>query len=208
MSLLETGMPGERLSMSGPVRQEPYPRSSMSVRLNGAPISSLQTGGPGDRVSWQRPHSRSSISVQVNGAPREVHGPGDMMELLMRNMAGSQLPGNRLREIMEQLHDDEHDGGDRLREIMERSMQDQPVGRPAAERTIAALPTHTVTAEDIAATPEEHKSCCVCMEDFKEGDEQRTLPCFHRFHKACVDQWLHQSGACPICKHPVYAGRR
>lgn len=79
----------------------------------------------------------------------------------------------------------------------------EPEMRPAEGHTIAALPTHTVTAEEVHAMPDDHKTCTICMEAFKEGDTQRMLPCFHRFHASCVDQWLSQQGECPLCKHRV-----
>ena len=28
-----------------------------------------------------------------------------------------------------------------------------------------------------------------------------TLVCFHRYHTACVTQWLTQNGTCPTCRH-------
>lgn len=45
--------------------------------------------------------------------------------------------------------------------------------------------------------------CSVCLGDFEVGDSLRTLQCSHRFHMACVDTWLAQSGQCPVCKHRV-----
>eukprot|EP00443_Scrippsiella_acuminata_P086283 CAMPEP_0115397464 /NCGR_PEP_ID=MMETSP0271-20121206/13817_1 /TAXON_ID=71861 /ORGANISM="Scrippsiella trochoidea, Strain CCMP3099" /LENGTH=354 /DNA_ID=CAMNT_0002821211 /DNA_START=19 /DNA_END=1084 /DNA_ORIENTATION=- len=77
---------------------------------------------------------------------------------------------------------------------------------PAARRVIEALPTHNVTAEEIASAPQEYSTCTICREEFKQGEEQRTLPCFHRFHVACVDQWLRRCGTCPNCKSRVEAG--
>jgi hypothetical protein len=41
------------------------------------------------------------------------------------------------------------------------------------------------------------------MEHFADGDVLRTLPCLHRYHKQCVDTWLHRSSTCPICKRDV-----
>lgn len=92
-----------------------------------------------------------------------------------------------------------------LRQIMELQSaggEGASPGRPhAGGSSLETLPTHSVTAEDVEAAPEEHRACTVCMEDFRAGEEQRTLPCFHRFHKECIDPWLRQSGSCPICKH-------
>jgi hypothetical protein len=45
--------------------------------------------------------------------------------------------------------------------------------------------------------------CSICLMDFENGDSLRTMECSHRFHMACVDQWLAQSGQCPVCKKQV-----
>merc|ERR1711920_353355 len=49
------------------------------------------------------------------------------------------------------------------------------------------------------------EQCMVCMQNFFPGDELRILPCFHRYHRGCVDQWLRQHQECPVCKHRVAA---
>merc|ERR1712129_190402 len=41
--------------------------------------------------------------------------------------------------------------------------------------------------------------CTVCLESFRTGEELRVLPCFHRYHRSCIDEWLARSPACPIC---------
>lgn len=55
--------------------------------------------------------------------------------------------------------------------------------------------------EDEAETAaDETPACAICMEKFADGDVQRNLPCFHMFHKNCVDVWLKVSSflSCPI----------
>jgi len=46
-------------------------------------------------------------------------------------------------------------------------------------------------------------ACAICLEGFEKGDSLRVLQCRHSFHLACVDQWLAQSGQCPLCKHSI-----
>lgn len=66
---------------------------------------------------------------------------------------------------------------------------------------VRALPIHTYTAEQARMeVAEEEKCCAICIDEFREGDKQRMLPCFHRFHAGCVDQWLRTKGSCPTCK--------
>jgi len=32
--------------------------------------------------------------------------------------------------------------------------------------------------------------CAICCDNYKRGDLQKTLPCFHVFHSDCIDPWL------------------
>eukprot|EP00928_Gymnodinium_smaydae_P086365 TRINITY_DN7041_c0_g2_i1.p1 TRINITY_DN7041_c0_g2~~TRINITY_DN7041_c0_g2_i1.p1 ORF type:complete len:350 (+),score=39.13 TRINITY_DN7041_c0_g2_i1:55-1104(+) len=81
---------------------------------------------------------------------------------------------------------------------------DQSSMQPATAGWIEALPTHRVTAEDIVGfASSEQSTCTICMEEYKAGDVQKTLPCIHRFHAACIDPWLQRQGECPVCKHRV-----
>merc|ERR1712232_1465170 len=54
-----------------------------------------------------------------------------------------------------------------------------------------------------AGLENDENKCMICMEHFANGDVLRTLPCLHRYHKQCVDTWLHRSSTCPICKRDV-----
>ncbi len=46
--------------------------------------------------------------------------------------------------------------------------------------------------------------CAVCIEEYADGDGLRELPCGHRFHAACIDEWLtKQQATCPLCKLDV-----
>jgi len=69
--------------------------------------------------------------------------------------------------------------------------------------TVASLPTRRATADDVL----EDNECAVCCDTYTKGDELRILPCFHEFHKCCIDKWLlsGRAGArkCPMCNAEV-----
>jgi len=46
----------------------------------------------------------------------------------------------------------------------------------------------------------EVEPCCVCQEEYKDGEDIGTLECGHEFHSGCIKQWLLQKNLCPICK--------
>ncbi|KAI7584082.1 hypothetical protein KC343_g19874, partial [Hortaea werneckii] len=47
----------------------------------------------------------------------------------------------------------------------------------------------------------DNQGCSICTDDFEIGQDQRVLPCNHRFHPACIDPWLlNVSGTCPLCR--------
>lgn len=85
------------------------------------------------------------------------------------------------------------------------------VPRGASAQQISELPT--TKFQDVPESKEnpieendERKKCSICLEQFEEGDEIRTLPCFHIFHTDEIDQWLAQNSKCPICRQPIQGG--
>jgi hypothetical protein len=64
-----------------------------------------------------------------------------------------------------------------------------------AEDGIAAAGA-TASGDDL-----DSQGCSICTEDFELGQDQRVLPCDHRFHPECIDPWLlNVSGTCPLCR--------
>jgi len=68
-----------------------------------------------------------------------------------------------------------------------------------AKRALAIIPIITISKDE----DEDEDHCPVCLDVYKIGEAMRILPCSHRFHKACIDQWLLDKRTCPMCKMDI-----
>lgn len=42
--------------------------------------------------------------------------------------------------------------------------------------------------------------CPICMDDYHEGSDMKSLKCKHKFHTNCINSWFQMNISCPICK--------
>lgn len=77
------------------------------------------------------------------------------------------------------------------------------LGENTSSSIVNLIPTHKYHKKnklDIVSD-EEGGTCAVCLGDFEEGEELRTMPvCLHSFHVRCIDMWLHSHLNCPVCR--------
>eukprot|EP00803_Ostreobium_quekettii_P008765 evm.model.scf_1467EXC.2 EVM.evm.TU.scf_1467EXC.2 scf_1467EXC:13010-15730(+) len=92
---------------------------------------------------------------------------------------------------------------------------------PLSEEDLATIPMHKYRrSSSVPVSPQASRStdrprddgrgaetCSVCLEGIADGDDVRTLPCFHHFHDRCILPWLRQQGVratCPVCKLAIF----
>ena len=78
------------------------------------------------------------------------------------------------------------------------------------ESVIRALPNFKIDQKFLDSVNKDvneenpKKKCIICMENYKIEDIVETLPCFHFFHKDCIEEWFKgNNDCCPICKHDL-----
>jgi len=72
----------------------------------------------------------------------------------------------------------------------------------ATQEEVDALPIKVFSMEKKKENDPE--TCAVCIDDFKDGDKLRVLPCRHEYHVECIDLWLTtRKSFCPICKRCI-----
>ena len=72
------------------------------------------------------------------------------------------------------------------------------------ERQLLGLREEEYQQIDGGNEGEPASSCAVCLDEFKDNELLRVLPCGHRFHHDCLLPWLTQKqSSCPLCKFDV-----
>ncbi|KAL1195962.1 E3 ubiquitin-protein ligase MBR1 [Cardamine amara subsp. amara] len=67
------------------------------------------------------------------------------------------------------------------------------------EVILKTMKQHKLTSSS-AELHQDIQPCCICQEEYAEGDDLGTLECGHQFHKDCIKQWVMLKNHCPICK--------
>lgn len=146
------------------------------------------------RARAARAHRQFQRFVDRLNAEREANGE-------------RQISADTLRHLVNE-RDFTGNDYDRLHEFAEES-GNVPIFSAigATEAEINRCPSRALAANDDLLRPRQgsggrgRQSCPVCLESYQLGETVRTIPCFHTFHKGCIDPWLAQRAECPVCKH-------
>ncbi|XP_021897456.1 probable E3 ubiquitin-protein ligase RHG1A [Carica papaya] len=93
--------------------------------------------------------------------------------------------------------DEEDNHGDmNYEEFLELEVQIRYVNNGLAEPIIL----DNLGLRTYHSTPSKPEMCCICQDDYEDGNEIGKLDCGHEFHSNCITKWLVIHNTCPLCK--------
>ncbi|KAI4316689.1 hypothetical protein L6164_024644 [Bauhinia variegata] len=154
------------------------------------------------------PHSLRTLAVTGEGSSRLVSE--------LRNVLGLMRRGGSLRfedvMILDQsvfsgmadIHDRHRDmrldvDNMSYEELLALEERIGNVSTGLSEETVLKLLKQKKYSVE-TGTQVEAEPCCVCQEEYNDGDDIGTLDCGHDYHAECIKQWLMHKNLCPICK--------
>ncbi|KAK4261576.1 hypothetical protein QN277_004553 [Acacia crassicarpa] len=73
---------------------------------------------------------------------------------------------------------------------------------PAPNDVVESLPVRLYTK--LHKHQEDAAQCYICLVEYEDGDSMRELPCYHQFHRTCIDKWLKEiHRVCPLCRRDI-----
>ncbi|XP_048128884.1 E3 ubiquitin-protein ligase MBR2-like isoform X2 [Rhodamnia argentea] len=210
-------------SLSPPVDGELSRRSSPLLPIPSS-ASSLQEIAVSTGANNQGNHPESTRS---SSADRRLEGVHESWRALTANVEGRQRVVSEILQVLEAMQRGERDyvifqpfltNGfgemhDRHRDMrldvdnmsyeellaLEERIGDVSTG--LSEETIFKFLKRQKKNVSVAGElPQDVEPCCICQEEYAEGDDLGVLGCGHEFHADCIKQWLMRKNLCPICK--------
>merc|ERR1711879_484689 len=83
-------------------------------------------------------------------------------------------------------------------DLIVQALADDGVHRPDALRGDVQQIRAELSLVPVQRLEKEAETCMICQEIMRIGEDVRRLPCFHLFHRSCVDKWFLVKPTCPL----------
>jgi hypothetical protein len=145
-------------------------------------------------VQYLRRPYRLRNAQDLAGSRRQLGGEVELLRAFLMMHSGDAR--RRLQLLQRDFTAEDYE--------MLQGLDDDENRSGAAQQAIDQLPVRKLRAADLAEySAASGQACNVCLGPYEVGEDVRTLPCLHQFHKDCIDNWLRRRAVCPICKCSV-----
>ena len=131
-----------------------------------------------------------------HATPHRTQGqqPGNMMADMMDGLREVQADAERAGASIFEQFEYRQQRQERQQQQQQPRQQQQRQQSPASRWD--ALSTFSLTEVETKHLTE----CCICFEPFDIGLEVYDIPCYHVYHKECIEQWWLVEECCPVCR--------
>ncbi|XP_050366968.1 E3 ubiquitin-protein ligase MBR2-like [Argentina anserina] len=180
-------------------------------RLQSVHRSAFLLDRQGDDV-LNTPHSLRAIAADIDGRRRLISEIRQVLNAMRRGenlrVEDYMLFDPFIYHGMAEMHDRHRDmrldvDNMSYEELLALEEHIGDVSTGLSEETISKLMKQRKCLSITTEFPADMEPCCICQEQYADGDDIGTLDCGHDFHTNCIKQWLMQKNLCPICKTPA-----
>ncbi|XP_040364032.1 E3 ubiquitin-protein ligase MBR2 isoform X2 [Rosa chinensis] len=180
-------------------RQQPHPRSAFLLDRQGDDVLNM-------------PHSLRALAADIDGRRRLISEIRQVLNAMRRGenlrVEDYMLFDPFIYHGMAEMHDRHRDmrldvDNMSYEELLALEERIGDVSTGLSEETILKLMKQRKCLSVTTEFPADMEPCCICQEQYADGDDIGRLDCGHDFHTNCIKQWLMQKNLCPICKTPA-----
>ncbi|XWS68040.1 hypothetical protein CRYUN_Cryun04dG0056100 [Craigia yunnanensis] len=175
---------------------QPYPRSAFILERQGNDVLGM-------------PHSLRALAADIEGRHRLISEIRQVLNAMRRGenlrIEDYMLFDPFIYHGMAETHDTHRDmrldvDNMSYEELLALEEHIGDVSTGLNEETILKLMKQQKYSSTTTEFAQELEPCCICQEEYADGDDTGTLDCGHDFHTNCIKQWLMLKNLCPICK--------
>jgi len=76
--------------------------------------------------------------------------------------------------------------------------------RPSRTHLNEVMARRVISSATTKALEREMDTCTICLDGYSSGDEVACMPCLHKMHWKCLEQWLDRgANTCPTCRWSI-----
>ncbi|KAJ6896408.1 E3 ubiquitin-protein ligase MBR2 [Populus alba x Populus x berolinensis] len=185
-------------SLFPPMDSEPGGHSGHFSPLSSGPSSSAQDtviSSGSNSQGLNPPFPRSALLMEEQSD--DILGMPRSLRVLAADIEGRHRLISEIRQVLNAMRRGENL---RVEELLALEERIGDVSTGLSRETILKLMKQQKHVPVSTESPADLEPCCICQEEYVDGDDMGIIDCGHDFHANCFKQWLMQKNLCPICK--------